>query len=271
MQLTHLLVILSIMLAPSQGQKLTPNAVTSLLQGILSPKNTEQVMQMLSTAAHKKRALSNVPGTNNRRVAVTDVPNTVLITEAPNGMTHLVQIPSEKCMKKNVMVQNPNNVIIQNGNQMILPKNMVVQRRPGTVLPKNVVIQNGGEATLPRNVVVRKNEMPRRVVVQNDNFAVRLPQMRVSEVVQQNVLIPQPKVAEYVPMRQEKVLISQPKVTEYVTASQQRGPVRNENPFLPAASPISPLTALSSSGIPTATPQSRGQYLRKIPIPPPTI
>ncbi|KAJ8707229.1 hypothetical protein PYW08_011363 [Mythimna loreyi] len=245
MQFTYLLAILSITLTPSLNQKLTPNAVTSLLQGLLSSKNTGPVMQMLSSAANKKRPLSNVPKTISRRYVIAEnMPKTVLESEALDRMTHVVERPSEKCIKKNIMVQNPVQVI-QNGNQMVLPKNMVVQRRLETVLPKNVIIQNGGEVSLPRNVIVRKNEMPRRLV-QNHDFTIKVP-----EIVQQKVLRTQP--------------------TDYVTVPQQKVLIRSENPFLPAASPVSPLTALSSSGLPPAGSRSRGQFLRKIPIPPPTI
>ncbi|CAH2249605.1 uncharacterized protein LOC120625418 [Pararge aegeria] len=43
------------------------------------------------------------------------------------------------------------------------------------------------------------------------------------------------------------------------------------NPFLPAASPVSALAPPTSNSLPPATLQGRSQFLRKIPIPPPTL
>lgn len=266
MQSTHLALLLLITLAPSLSQKLTSNALTSLLQDILSPTNTEQVIQVLSAAANNNRGVANAPRIVNRRFAIADnVPRSVIRTEGPNRMAQLVLEPQDTCLKKNVLVQNSNNVVAQNGNRMVLPKNVVLHRRNEAVLPKNVIIQNGREVA-GRNVMVRKNETPKRVIVQDNEYAV-VPQMRTPEVVQQKVFV-NPQFPSEV---QQKIMISQPQMTEYVALPQKQFFMPNDNPFLPAASPVSALAAASSCSLPPVMPQSRGQFLRKIPIPPPTL
>lgn len=57
----------------------------------------------------------------------------------------------------------------------------------------------------------------------------------------------------------------QPPKVAYESCPQQS----NVNPFLPAASPISPFA--STNFLPPTPCQSKGHFLRKIPIPPPTL
>ncbi|PZC74156.1 hypothetical protein B5X24_HaOG208228 [Helicoverpa armigera] len=155
------------------------------------------------------------------------------VPKEPRKIIALVTNPKEIGLKN--VQQNSNNVIVQKK-----PKTVLIQRKMDTVTPKTVI----GETQILRNLLLKNDAVAKRVIVQK-----RVPQVK-KEV-------------------QQKVLIAQPKGTEYVKVPQKKVGVQNGNPYLPAASPVSPLTASLSSA--SKMPQSRGQFLKKIPIPPPTM
>lgn len=246
MDLKHITILLTIALAPTLSQRILPDALKSILQDMLLPRTTGQAIQFMTSAAGKKMGLPNLP-TVKRRFAISDtVPRTVVRNGAvPNEV--IMRRPNDMAPRKNIIIQKSNN-------QIVVPKNMVIQRANERVLTKQVIV-NGNDGTQKKILVRKGNDLPKRVIVKNGNdFTFRVPpQMRPTEVVQQKVLVNQPNVAEFVTLPQQKL---------YGCAA---------NPSLPAASPVSAMASLTSNDLPPAIPQSRGQFLRKIPIPPPTV
>uniref|UniRef100_A0A2A4K0Q8 Uncharacterized protein n=1 Tax=Heliothis virescens TaxID=7102 RepID=A0A2A4K0Q8_HELVI len=173
------------------------------------------------------------PAVTRRFAVINKLPRTVM-TKEPRKIIALVP-NTEKIGLQNVL--HKSNAIASKK-----PKTVVIQRKVETVTPKNVI----DETQIVRNVLLRNDEAPKRVIVQK-----RVPQVK-KEV-------------------QQKVLIAQPKATEYVKVPQKKIAVQNGNSHLPAASPVSPMAASLSSALKSAMPKSRGQFLRKIPIPPPTM
>lgn len=194
--------------------------------------------------------------------------------------TKMVLQKPEMMVQQNMVVQNdmprrilvqkanegtgPMNVLMQNGKEVVATNKIIVKKpelgMPNKVLIKNpevvnrnILVQKGKEIPMMKNLVLTANAAtpnnmgaPKTVLVQNSNMA---PQIKtVSEI---NVI--------------PETLLKQPKIVEIV-AKEKVGAV---NPFLPAASPVSPLAAIAATT--NSGPQPRGQFLRKIPIPPPTI
>ncbi|CAD0206754.1 unnamed protein product [Chrysodeixis includens] len=137
----------------------------------------------------------------------------------------------------------PRKIIIQNVNGLPYPNNNVVIKNFNTVPQRNVILHKGaGDRVVINQTPVLKpvEGVPKTVVVRKE-----IPK-RV--VVNEGVIKPQ-VVAKQVP---QKVVVKETK-TVYPVKTKQ-------------VMPLPPLVKVA-----TPLPQSRGQFLRKYPIPPPTI
>ncbi|CAB3241625.1 unnamed protein product [Arctia plantaginis] len=263
-------------------QKIPAHAITSIMQDILSPKNTEQLAQFLKGAASGRMQELQMPNKRNviyesgspRNLARNEV-----IQEVMKPRTAAVQkaMPSKVVMQRPNEVISPKNAVVQN----TMPNTQVVQKQNEFIMPMNIVMQKANEAT-PKNIVIKKPEVTKRVLVQKPEVSNRrilvqkgneIPMLR-SLVLQNGNAVPSPHtlvmamnevpqvlkpVAE---INTSRVVVQQPRIVEYASEK-----VVASNPYLPVASPGSSLTSTMFN----AVPQSKGQFLRKIPIPPPTI
>lgn len=189
-----LIVLVAMTFTKSSASVLTQSDVSSVLQNILSPANTEKAMQLIQIAASR-----------SNRVAIPEIARGTACRELP-----------ARCARNDY---------------------------------------------LPARAVAR--EMPVRVIA-GDSYA------RVYPETVQKVQVPMREIKQFVqPNLMDSLVlpreIFQAMVPKEVRPCQALAPAAN--PYLPLASPVS---AVSPINMPPPT-QSRGQFLRKIPIPPPTL
>uniref|UniRef100_A0A1E1WPN3 Uncharacterized protein n=1 Tax=Pectinophora gossypiella TaxID=13191 RepID=A0A1E1WPN3_PECGO len=147
---------------------------------------------------------------------------------------------------------------------------------PRSVRPRSILPSGAPNFMLPNSVV--PNLMAPNVMLQNGLTPNLMAQNLLQSVIVPNSLapngraqiqnVPCPQYVEYPQIDARQVM---PMVPQLVPMEKPI-PERLVNPFLPAASPVSALAPTTSSLLPPADVKNcRCNFLRKIPIPPPTL
>lgn len=277
MVVPHLLYITAIITLTS-CQKIPAHAITSIMQDILSPKNTEHLAQLIQGTASGRMQEFQMP---NKRNIIQEASLPRHLTR--NEVIQEVAIPRTSTVRKTtpakVVMQRPNEVVLPNAkaiqkhDEFVMPISMVMQRSNDLPSSRHIIIKKP-ECATQNNVLVQKPEVSnRRILVQKANEIPMLRSMILpnGNAVASQVGVPQtvvvatnnvPQVARPIAEINTSSIVQQPRVVAYTAEN-----VMTSNPYLPVASPGSSLTSAMTNGVP----QSRGQFLRKIPIPPPTI
>uniref|UniRef100_A0A2H1W8X8 SFRICE_004385 n=1 Tax=Spodoptera frugiperda TaxID=7108 RepID=A0A2H1W8X8_SPOFR len=214
MHLKHTTILLALISTSALSQNLPSNAMTFLETMI--PKNPGQSITNVMDSIGNM-VTSNMPIKVNRRYAI--------IGNTPTTLTQ----------------NQPTSVLIQNLDT-VSPKSVLIQEM---VTPKSVLNRNGVE-TVPRQVIIRNNDLPTKLMVDNNDASLRMIQRNG----QQTVLV-QP---EYSRLPQKQVLFRD-----------------NNNMLLSRPSPVAQSAPMTAGSLPSATPQPRSKISRKFPIPPPTF
>lgn len=207
-----IILMVSITVSPSLARVISQSAVSSILQDILSPGNTEKTMQLLKMAASR----------SNKKIAIPE--------------------RAVSCGE----LQLPRRLIASND---YIPTRMA----SNDYMPARVMVAN---------------EMPR--VIANEGYARANPEMSI-----QNILSPGREIKQIVQPNLMESLVLPKEIFQTFPAAMPKESLSRpyqtlpsaSNPYLPIASPVS---AISPANLPPPM-QSRGQFLRKIPIPPPTL
>lgn len=160
------------------------------------------------------------------------------------------QLNNAPCVEEKTSTAQPNRRIIPIGalQRMATPNQQYVK-------------QTHSQLNVPQNVELISNVLP----IQNSPAPQNVEVISNVLPLQNSATIMSKFTMPNQPMTRE----SQAPLTKEVCPYASQGLV---NPFLPAASPISALSPPTSNLLPSAFPmQSRGHFLRKIPIPPPTL
>ncbi|XP_041987986.1 proline-rich protein 36-like [Aricia agestis] len=153
----------------------------------------------------------------------------------------------------------------------MMPNQMPNQIVPNQIAPNQIVPNQMLPTQIAPNQIVPTHIVPNQIIP-NRLLPPEIPrnyQIPMQNLQYLNLLIPKPEIRE-IPVeipRAEKIIV-QPSPT---VEAEQPCPCKSPpsmNPFLPAASPVSPWMA---SNFPAVSSQSRSHFLRKIPIPPPTV
>ncbi|KAJ0170319.1 hypothetical protein K1T71_014247 [Dendrolimus kikuchii] len=234
-----------------QNQVIPRNIMASVLQDVLSPANTENAIQMIKMAA----------ASTNRRLTSPElsIPVQTYVQRGrdipPRLVTNEMQVP--------VRIANEMQVPVRMANEIQMPVRMANEiqvpiRVPNEITPNIILQQSPVRTVMPNELILqdRSNDM-QRIVVNEIGMPVQkmyMPEKQMSSVIDTCMKrMPQMPMMNYLP---EDVL--------------PRMPVGMANPFMPAASPISAFLPSTLGSLPLPT-QARGQFLRKIPIPPPTL
>ncbi|XP_022817313.1 uncharacterized protein LOC111350103 isoform X2 [Spodoptera litura] len=141
-----------------------------------------------------------------------------------------------KVNRRYAIIGNTPRTVNQNHQKTVLIQNM------DTVSPKTILFRNGVD-TVPRRVIVRNNDLPAKIMIDNNDASLRMVHRKAPE---QQIVLVQPEFSQNKVLVRDNLLMSGP------------------------SSVLSPVPMMSG-GLPSAAPQPRGKLSRKFPIPPPTL
>lgn len=251
--------------AQCQNGALSKNLIASALQDILSSSNTESAMQMLRMATGQNRKTlipeAPVPARTVLPKAVetipmqafmkNDIPRAIVTNEMPCAMRNKdlrILRPTEMVMPR--VIASNEVAAFMNPNEMVMPRVVANNDMRAFMDPYETRIQNKDILIGPSEIV-----MPRAIrYIMPDAYERQIYGKAISDQYSKAF---ENRMMNYSPMMGEEVLC--PCAQSSVV-----------NPFLPIASPVSAFSPTTSNNLPPPT-QGRSQYLRKIPIPPPTL
>lgn len=228
---------------------ISQSALSSIIQDIMSPAKPKKAMQLINVAGTRSNKNIAVPIVNEcgmpGRIA-NELPIALARTEIPGRISNEIGLPRVVVSADGarIFINDPR---VINSNSAY-PTHKKVEQYPGNLIDFRQILAS---VSLSRENVGSRHA--------SDYAALYSP-------------VPIP-TNSYMPMaspsREPFLTMATPPYSPLLpmTAPNPYAPTAAPNPFLPAASPL-------SSYLPSAMPpptQSRGQFLRKIPIPPPTI
>lgn len=236
---------------------ITQSTITSILQDIMSPANTEKAMQLINTAATSANKNIAMPTTVTARnecglpVTITDLPATIFARNDPISIVNGI--------RRSRVVTNDGTRLLARESKVVNPEFVY----PAQVVARQVVRDSPAYANmidLKQTYQTSPVALPR----ENEGYPCRAPVRNSLPVgIPSNSYLPIATSANfYLPA-------TTPTPNSYL-------PISAPNPYLPASIPNSFLPAtplLSAMSPPPLTPptQSKGQFLKKIPKPPPML